>query len=303
MSNRTPSRPGNVLLAVDGRDSCEEEACMALSGVEDPADVDVVVSTHLHFDHAGGNTVKLEDGRIRATATVLDTGEDDEACTEAIVYPSTLLRVTFEGDPPDEAAIDVTDGWGETATVTASADDPLSPDPSDLPGHVRPEGDPEPVAPLECEKEGNQRHAQWFEEADLQWGDLEVDGETVLSLRVEELEYAYGETVRIDLTNVTDRVVDTGNRHKYNLQVYTDEGWQDLRVKDENGGFAYTDDAVLHPPGEGFEWSLELTEEGLVAGTFHGAAEVCPDLSGGRYRFAYFGAIGDGALAVAFDLT
>ncbi len=31
----------------------------------DPADVDVVVSTHLHFDHAGGNTVKLEDGRIR----------------------------------------------------------------------------------------------------------------------------------------------------------------------------------------------------------------------------------------------
>lgn len=45
MSNETPSRPGNVLLAVDGRDSCEEEACMALSGVEDPADVDVIFVT------------------------------------------------------------------------------------------------------------------------------------------------------------------------------------------------------------------------------------------------------------------
>jgi glyoxylase-like metal-dependent hydrolase (beta-lactamase superfamily II) len=31
----------------------------------DPGDVDVVISTHLHFDHAGGNTVRDPDGRIR----------------------------------------------------------------------------------------------------------------------------------------------------------------------------------------------------------------------------------------------
>ena len=31
----------------------------------DPADVDVLISTHLHFDHAGGNTLKEPDGRIR----------------------------------------------------------------------------------------------------------------------------------------------------------------------------------------------------------------------------------------------
>ncbi|MFP4623411.1 MAG: MBL fold metallo-hydrolase [Gemmatimonadota bacterium] len=31
----------------------------------DPADVDIVVSTHLHFDHAGGNTLAEPDGRIR----------------------------------------------------------------------------------------------------------------------------------------------------------------------------------------------------------------------------------------------
>jgi glyoxylase-like metal-dependent hydrolase (beta-lactamase superfamily II) len=29
-----------------------------------PADVDIVVSTHLHFDHAGGNTLRGEDGRV-----------------------------------------------------------------------------------------------------------------------------------------------------------------------------------------------------------------------------------------------
>ena len=32
----------------------------------DPADIDVLISTHLHFDHAGGNTLREPDGRIRA---------------------------------------------------------------------------------------------------------------------------------------------------------------------------------------------------------------------------------------------
>jgi glyoxylase-like metal-dependent hydrolase (beta-lactamase superfamily II) len=31
----------------------------------DPAGVDIVISTHLHFDHAGGNTVLGDDGKIR----------------------------------------------------------------------------------------------------------------------------------------------------------------------------------------------------------------------------------------------
>jgi glyoxylase-like metal-dependent hydrolase (beta-lactamase superfamily II) len=30
-----------------------------------PEDVDIVLNTHLHFDHAGGNTVRAEDGTIR----------------------------------------------------------------------------------------------------------------------------------------------------------------------------------------------------------------------------------------------
>ena len=31
----------------------------------DPAAVDIVISTHLHFDHAGGNTLREPDGRVR----------------------------------------------------------------------------------------------------------------------------------------------------------------------------------------------------------------------------------------------
>lgn len=72
--------------------------------------------------------VRVEDGQLRASATVTDESDGGVACAEVVTYPSTLLRVTFEGDPLDEATVDVTDGWGEQSTVTASADDPLSSD-------------------------------------------------------------------------------------------------------------------------------------------------------------------------------
>jgi glyoxylase-like metal-dependent hydrolase (beta-lactamase superfamily II) len=39
------------------------ESSLRELGVE-PRQVDIVVNTHLHFDHAGGNTVRLPDGRI-----------------------------------------------------------------------------------------------------------------------------------------------------------------------------------------------------------------------------------------------
>lgn len=255
------------------------------------------------FNRLEVEDLRVEDGRLRADASVIDTSEGDEACASVETYPSTLLRVRFEESPVDEVAVDVTDGWGEEATVTAATDDSLSPDTADLSGHTRPGSDPSPVAPLDCEQEGVKRHDQWFDEEDTAWGNFEKDGETALALRVEETEYGYGDTVRVHLTNVADQNVSTGNREKYNLQVYTEDGWQDLRVKAEDDYFEYTDEAVNHPPGGGFDWAVEMTEKGIVEGTFHDDAEICPDLQSGRYRFAYFGVIGEGAVAVSFDLT
>lgn len=244
--------------------------------------------------------VESSEGRLRADAAVVDTSDEATACAEVVTYPSALLKVTFEGDPADEAAIEITDGWGETATVNASVDDSLSPDPEDLSGYVRPEADADPVEELVCPDEEFERHDQWYDEDEVVLGDMEADGEPVFSLRVEETEYERGETVDIRLTNVSDRTAETGNRAKFNLQVYTDAGWQDVRGAD-SGPFPYTDEAVIHPPGEGFEWSFELTEEGVVEDAFHDF-RVCPGLPAGRYRFAFFGVIGDGILAVEFDL-
>lgn len=254
-----------------------------------------------------GDVGLTDDGRLSATATVRDAGGDDRACTEAIVYPSTLARIAVDGTPPDEATVEVTDGRGETAAVTASSDDPLSPDPADLAGHVRPDADPEPRPPLACERSGVHRHPQVHAESATQWGDFvdedeDAEDAVTLSLRVDETGHAYGDMLAVRLTNVTDRLVYTGNRAKYTLQTHTGDGWQDVRVAPEDAHFGYTDEAVSHAPGDGFEWRVELTESGLVEDTFHDGAEVCPDLETGRYRFAFFGVAGDGAVAASFDL-
>lgn len=303
-------RQRDALGGYDRSGDREERVEQFLASVDYGTDrlvlVESVGPNGCHDELGVGDEVSLENGRITASAEVVDNSEEGGACTEAIVYPSALLRVTFDGDPADEVAVDVTDGWGETATVTASADDPVSaPDssPDEQSRYVRPEGEADPVPPLECDESDVERHGQFFDEAAVRWGDFEADGGTTLALRVDGLEYEYGDTARITLTNVADEAVATGNEAKYNVQTYTEDGWRDVRVTDGDGHWAYTDEAYEHPPGEGFEWEFELTEAGLVEGTYHDDARVCPDLRAGRYRVAYFGVVGDGAVAVSFDLT
>ena len=65
----------------------------------DPSEVDLVINTHLHFDHAGGNTVKNGDRFQPAfpNATyVMQRGEWDEANN-----PNERTRATYlPGEPP-----------------------------------------------------------------------------------------------------------------------------------------------------------------------------------------------------------
>lgn len=72
----------------------------------DPSDVDIVLSTHLHFDHAGGNTVKSDDGAIRpafpGAQYVVQRGELAFASSrneriEASYLPENLDAVTEAG--------------------------------------------------------------------------------------------------------------------------------------------------------------------------------------------------------------
>jgi len=253
--------------------------------------------------------VSVEDGTLVASATVENTAGDQEACGEAITYPGALLRVTL--DPlPDGIRLSITDGWGETVEVTG--EDGVR-DPDRLDGFVRPDDEPRSVPPsLDCDEDDFERHPS-NHEGEVSWGSgsgVGGAGENQLELRVinpaydgddaaEALRFERGDDIRIEMTNISNREVGVGNHGKYNLEVYTEAGWTEVRGGDDLSRFVYTDELIGHPPGDGVEWEFTMTEEGLVAGGPHAdVLRVCPDLQPGRYRFVFRGA---DDLAVAFD--
>lgn len=239
-------------------------------------------------------------GRVRA----VDTSEPNEACGAALTFPSALVRVTFDGPPVDRAALRVRDGFGDEAEVTASAADSLAPAAEDLAGVVRPETEGEPVPTPSCEDPAFERHAAGFDEEGLVWGDATAGGESLFGLRIGRATYERGERLRVRLTTLSETREYTGNRHKYNLQALTEAGWQEVRGTTDDRFVGYTDEAVAHRPGEGFEWTLELTADGVVDGHVHeDRLTVCPGLPVGRYRFVYWGVPDASGVAVGFDLT
>lgn len=194
-----------------------------------------------------------------------------------------------------------------TPTETTEAGPELAVDPADLPGEVRPDADPQTVPDaLVCEEvEAFERHPPLFDEDEFVWGIAREAGVPKFALRVDALEVERGDKVTVTLTYLrteTGVVTGTGNKYKYHLQMYTTEGWQEVRGIVDEKPVVYTDELVEHGPGEGFEWNLTLTEDGLLDGHPHGEElTVCPGLSPGRYRFVYWGV--DGAVGVAFDLV
>jgi glyoxylase-like metal-dependent hydrolase (beta-lactamase superfamily II) len=92
-----------------------------------PEDIHLVINTHLHFDHAGGNTMRVEGGRIRPVFPkaryAVQRGEfEDAACA------NERTRVSYR--PDNFTPIDHINQWeflygdtelvsGVTAVVTA----------------------------------------------------------------------------------------------------------------------------------------------------------------------------------------
>ena len=314
-----PGRPGRVVVI----DSTERlRATLSLGDLSEErresvraflADVDYATDRLLSVRSGGPDTchdrvnvseLRVAGGRLTGRARVVDTSEPGKACGGAETFPSALVRVTFDESPVDRVALQVRDGFGDEAEVTASAADPLAPAAEDLAGVVRPETDGEPVPAPSCEDPAFERHAAGFDEEGLVWGDVTAGGESLFGLRVGRATYERGERLRVRLTTLSETREFTGNRHKYNLQTLTAAGWREVRGTTDDRFLGYTDEAVAHRPGEGFEWTLELTADGLVDGHVHeDRLTVCPGLPAGRYRFVYWGVPDASGVAAGFDLT
>ncbi|MCG6955657.1 MAG: MBL fold metallo-hydrolase, partial [Gemmatimonadetes bacterium] len=80
-----------------------------------PADVDIVLNTHLHFDHAGGDTMRTPDGRVLPSFPgarhVVQRGEFDFAHSANERIRASYLAPNF--DPVAEAGLwDFVEGEG-----------------------------------------------------------------------------------------------------------------------------------------------------------------------------------------------
>lgn len=255
------------------------------------------------------SNVTVKNRAIVGEATATDTSDDNEACNEVETYPAAFVRVTGDNIPAD-AAFTITDGWGNPSEVTA---DGQYIDPEGLPGHVQPDGDPAKHESLNCDAEEFHRHPA--PSGNVVLGEAHNDDELTFAMRFHgsqalaagdegSPQVGRGHEVRITMRNVSTDMQITGSRHRYSLQVLTMDGWQDVRGTTDDGSLGYDAIGIEHRPGEGFEWTFEMTEDGVIPDD-HPHTEklrVCPDLQPGRYRFVYHDAAGE-PLAVEFNYS
>lgn len=78
------------------------------------------------YDRIEIDSVRIENGDIRANATVSESGDASMGCAEVITFSSAVVRIAFDGAPLDAAAVELTNGWNETATVRAETGEPIS---------------------------------------------------------------------------------------------------------------------------------------------------------------------------------
>lgn len=104
-----------------------------------------------------------------------------------------------------------------------------------------------------------------------------------------------GDEISFALRNTTNSEQATGNENLYAVQRATPSGWEHVLWAPEN--WAWTEEALVHGPGEAFEWTFPFTASGLSTDPY----QVCTDLVPGVYRFVYWGLTGGRrALAVVF---
>lgn len=184
----------------------------------------------------------------------------------------------------------------------AETETPAQPaDADDLDGYVRPEDDPKPIDELVCKDEEFERHAKVYDS--ISWGIHRADSHKEFALRVNQLSFKHGNEVKIQLTNLTNEPQGVPNEIYYNLEVYTEAGWQDVRGWVEGlpygDPFPYSEEINNQQPGDGYEWSFKLTEEDILKDhTFKEELTVCSGLPSGRYRFVFT----QGGIAVGFDV-
>lgn len=219
----------------------------------------------------------------------------------AAVFPGLAVSTSacLSGENPGKRASD-TPPSGRAGNTTSSR----STDGGEE--FTSPTSDAQALQELECEDDVFERVQSWVNDG-VVWRTIREEGSPIFTLRISQKSIPLGDAVRITIRNVSEKARETGNLHKSNLSVLTENGWVEIRGWADGNPKPITDDVWEFRPGESHEWEFPLTEEGIIGMSYpnyQDSLTVCPSLQPGRYRFA-IGAFPDRAegLAIAFDVT
>lgn len=158
---------------------------------------------------------------------------------------------------------------------------------------IEPDGTPPDVPNHEyCTSGDRSQHPVFVDLGKVKYGDV---GQW--ELRISETEIEVGNSFAIELQNVGSESMEYGNKWEYNLQLYTEQGWQEIRWLKKQ--VPYKDISTTIQPTSGLRWEFYASAAGMVAThPYSNYMIVCPELPPGRYRFI----CGDVPVAVQFNI-
>lgn len=120
-------------------------------------------------------------------------------------------------------------------------------------------------------------------------------------LRIDDPDGSVGGLLEVRLRNVTDETRTTGVKKKFDIQQRHDDGWRSIFGVESFQGII--DKAIPHEPGDGFDWQLIFSKEGLSdAFLYSPTYYVCSPIDVGEYRFVYHGIAADRTLGYPFTM-
>lgn len=109
-------------------------------------------------------------------------------------------------------------------------------------------------------------------------------------LDLDRQSYERGEELVAKLRNVTDMEQMSGAKTKYDIQFKAAHGWRTVIGVPEEGHYPWPAIGIVHQPGEGFTWQMDLTQEGISGDSDPAESyRACGPMEPGTYRFIYWG--------------
>lgn len=179
------------------------------------------------------------------------------------------------GAPPDPPDSNTTQPANTTQNTT------VEPVFNELDG-VKPDYPPKNIpANSQCFSEQFSKHPVFVDFGKVTYGDS--DG---LQLRVSDVDLELGQAFSIGLQNSQETAIELPSKWRFNLQLYTQNGWQEIRWV--TGNTNYTKEETTVPPDSGYVWEFYTSTDGLLANhPFREDLRVCPEVQPGRYRFIF----------------